>query len=515
MKVATMVSHRAVGMRNRARSKASFLLLAGILVSGSISWAQPARTTAASAERAALARRLIARLDTLTPSQGKRLRALGDEAFVALLPLVKERVREIDAKGGDSAPSELWWRLNRATDILRDVATKKRTPELFALLDLAKAPTSRRLILLCLAQKGDERLTIPSFLGILSKEKPIGFDVDRAESLDAVANSRDPRAVRFMIAQLGDPKADPRMRHDAFVNLARTGGAAGLKAVVRARDHRRTLPPLADVMHLNRLKPQKTGKDKKGVEWGLIVSDVLGSYNDLWLVQRSGARWRNPVFTGITRSQLGNGDWSRLVEQVSALSNDSDGDGLPDVVERRLGTDPHNPDTDGDGLKDGQDKNPLAAPRQLNELDQILAAAFEARFRFLEWYDVPCLVYLPQSTRPFELFGWDWVIIACRPGDRPPLARLKGTLMAFSGVRSVHFGRPLNRLPGYGVAREKGGTLLWNKDRTSANLSITMRCGNVLNEDAWDIVVTKFGSDWVVTEARCAQYWFLPSVAFP
>src|SRR5947207_212743 len=32
---------------------------------------------------------------------------------------------------------------------------------------------------------------------------------------------------------------------------------------------------------------------------------------------------------------------------------DSDHDGLTDVQEQALGTDPHNPDTDGDGLIDG------------------------------------------------------------------------------------------------------------------------------------------------------------------
>ena len=33
--------------------------------------------------------------------------------------------------------------------------------------------------------------------------------------------------------------------------------------------------------------------------------------------------------------------------------NDRDGDGLTNEVEKRLGTDPNNPDTDGDGLLDG------------------------------------------------------------------------------------------------------------------------------------------------------------------
>ncbi|WP_222822383.1 Rib/alpha-like domain-containing protein, partial [Gulosibacter bifidus] len=38
-------------------------------------------------------------------------------------------------------------------------------------------------------------------------------------------------------------------------------------------------------------------------------------------------------------------------------NKDSDGDGLTDVREEELGTDPNNPDTDGDGLNDGQEVN--------------------------------------------------------------------------------------------------------------------------------------------------------------
>ena len=40
------------------------------------------------------------------------------------------------------------------------------------------------------------------------------------------------------------------------------------------------------------------------------------------------------------------------------LRRDSDGDGVTDLVEERIGTDPHNRDTDGDGIDDGKDGLP-------------------------------------------------------------------------------------------------------------------------------------------------------------
>ena len=41
-----------------------------------------------------------------------------------------------------------------------------------------------------------------------------------------------------------------------------------------------------------------------------------------------------------------------------AAGTDTDGDGIPDVAEPVLGTDPLNADTDGDGVKDLKDKTP-------------------------------------------------------------------------------------------------------------------------------------------------------------
>lgn len=74
----------------------------------------------------------------------------------------------------------------------------------------------------------------------------------------------------------------------------------------------------------------------------------------------SGARRRglHASTTGAASSQTGGGlrdpGWGQPSGTV-----DTDGDGLFDMVEYALGTDPRNPDTDGDGIIDGKDLAPL------------------------------------------------------------------------------------------------------------------------------------------------------------
>ncbi|KAA0119574.1 LtrC-like protein [Streptococcus sanguinis] len=65
-----------------------------------------------------------------------------------------------------------------------------------------------------------------------------------------------------------------------------------------------------------------------------------------------------------------------LIEQnekwgIAEFEKDSDGDGIPDVVERNMGTNPYSPDTDGDGKSDQEEisygSNPLASDNSNNE----------------------------------------------------------------------------------------------------------------------------------------------------
>ncbi len=49
-------------------------------------------------------------------------------------------------------------------------------------------------------------------------------------------------------------------------------------------------------------------------------------------------------------------DWQYLA--------DTDEDGLPNLIEKEIGSDPYNPDTDGDGLPDGYEALTLGTDQQ-------------------------------------------------------------------------------------------------------------------------------------------------------
>ena len=61
----------------------------------------------------------------------------------------------------------------------------------------------------------------------------------------------------------------------------------------------------------------------------------------------------------------------QALAQKEELERDSDGDGIPDAVERNMGTNPYSPDTDGDGKSDQEEisygSNPLASDNSNNE----------------------------------------------------------------------------------------------------------------------------------------------------
>lgn len=66
--------------------------------------------------------------------------------------------------------------------------------------------------------------------------------------------------------------------------------------------------------------------------------------------------------------------WNRYLSiSLVDLRRDSDGDGLTDLFEERILTDPRSPDTDRDGLTDGVDNQPLTPfPKNMTDSDEVV-----------------------------------------------------------------------------------------------------------------------------------------------
>ncbi len=141
-------------------------------------------------------------------------------------------------------------------------------------------------------------------------------------------------------------------------------------------DHTWMLEPYADLLfhftRWERLDPYLAGGIGLNIYGKDVVRDgtsefvwrvgpgLMYSLTDEWALR---ADWRvlltsdNTEFNSILDVGIvwhwGAGEEPDLIAMEGPI--DSDGDGLSDDYELRIGTDPHNPDTDGDGLRDGEE----------------------------------------------------------------------------------------------------------------------------------------------------------------
>ncbi len=199
-----------------------------------------------------------------------------------------------------------------------------------------------------------------------------------------------------------------------------------------------------DRISLSDLKEEPIGdsllatlKDPKGRTWVLFRSSALGNYTDLFIVERHGAEWGKPLFTGacaqksewdsrpqpdtfrgIKITDLITTEWIKIFPDDPTIHKDSDGDGLTDLVEERFGTDPTRVDTDGDGLSDAVDPCPKAPPRRLGDTEKILSTCIEAWF-FGETSPYPAALVV-ENVKPFELYGYPGTLVWQQTNTKKP-----------------------------------------------------------------------------------------------
>lgn len=145
---------------------------------------------------------------------------------------------------------------------------------------------------------------------------------------------------------------------------------------------------------------------------------------------------------------------------LATLRADTDKDGLPDIVEERLGLDPKQADTDGDGVPDGTDLNPLVS-RTTPQSDRsaILQLVFYAVFGG-DPSPLPIIVVLEKEYYQ-EFQGSGTRVLCLTPTE---FARQKDTMKAF---RVLQFGGPQDA---DNTILNREGPCLFNDSKTRAEV---------------------------------------------
>lgn len=466
----------------------------------------PALPTSA-AEKENLAQRLAAQYEILDDAERKQLDSLAPYAFPLLLQRYVRWAQVHDADKEGKQGMELYRVLTDVPVHMLAACRKEDTPAIVsAWSTLGEKSSWRDTLERLLMAKGDPAGYIPILVKHLRKAR--GQQREDSAALTAVSHSSHPDAVAFMLEALRDPAAPSEWRHEAFVHLAGVGGQEGVDAVRAARRKQGASKPWferIDLDHLDKRAIVGTRKDAKGRTWMLFHSGVLGNYSDLFVVEKADSGWKRPLFTGawtggtfhqdapktfrgIPIATLLSTAWIKIFPDDPVLRKDTDGDGLTDLVEARLGTDPARADTDGDGLSDLVDPCPTAAPRPLGDTEQIVAACLEARF-FAEGWETPA-VLSAEGVKPFELYGYASTVLWETPGRKIPLADLYG-----GGVNMISFQSD--------ERTDKGqkSFIRYSADHKTAYTLIRRYSGG-LNGDGIAVTLRKIGAEWFVIDLQ-------------
>jgi hypothetical protein len=350
------------------------------------------------------------------PQEGdqRRIKELGDAAFLKLYSIA-DRNKQKDFSS--ASETQLTY--------LVACAGPSRTLEMSKLF--RESPDSYRSYLFdWLANVGEPSANRDLFESELTRPTMYRWS---STAVCGLARIGDQRAIDLLVQTIKDPTTAREVRRTIACKLNALPSASGRAAVRAVMAKGRKVPSLLD---RTRLAPKVDGPkfelssstDSRGVTWGLVHWDALGSPNDLWVVRLSHGKWVDPIFTGVSdywpaprwpgsngsaehkkqmKALIEDKGWVKRFVGNAALAKDTDGDGLTDVAERWLGLDSNKMDSDEDGLPDGVDKNPLAAPHSLSDADKAMQAVLNLFCLSDTKPNVNHVIGLPLGVRPFEI----------------------------------------------------------------------------------------------------------------
>ncbi len=361
-------------------------------------------------------------------------------------------------------------------------------------------------------RKADQARVIPLFLAKI-KADPDGQNESSSTMLKCVAESHFPAAVDFMIDALDNPRSPLAWRAEAYTHLAETGGERGIQAILAMRGVRGPRPTWQERFSkpISIQKVLSTKKDAKGQTWRLVQSSVLGNSGDLFIQRQTATGWDLPYFCGFSTAEtfrneapktykgiavdlLTSSTWIKTFVEDPAIRKDSDSDGLSDLVEARLGTDPKKADTDDDGLNDAVDPCPNAAPRPMGDKEKIIATCLETHF--IQWGpEAPPALISVDGMKPFEMYGYGGPLIWSESSTKSGLKASYG-----AGMNAIGFSPFITDFRKELVNDE---VIKFSDDGKSA-ATLIQRYSGGLNGEGMNVKLKKIGDDWFVVEMTMA-----------
>jgi hypothetical protein len=191
-----------------------------------------------------------------------------------------------------------------------------------------------------------------------------------------------------------------------------------------------------------------------------------------------------------------------LSVDLVAARRDSDGDGLTDLAEARIGTDSKRADSDGDGIADGRDPFPLAARRApANEVEEVTAAILE-QFHLFSEEPSDLAVFVGDFAPPSS--GRQGPMLVAAPGERDAskaTSGLDGAAFITIGPADTGGARAAGELA---AVTERGGRTDPTLDPRDRRYGLTVYRGP-LNAVGYDVVVRRTDRGWRVRRFR--QAW--------
>ncbi len=370
------------------------------------------------------------------------LRHAGDKAAKPLIRIVEQRLLEVKSSKRKAST------LLPPIEALCESASIKYTATMHSLcLRVEDNQQATSMFVRWLARVGEPRLSqklieqhfLRALKPAVRPANPFSRGQVSAEHLViGLVRSADSRSIKLLISTLKDATAKGRIRNYIYQNLAATGDNAAISLLSTIRQGSRQRLPIPSVASPKLGLPHRPSPikarhvDDKGIEWGLVSWDELGSLDDVWLVRRDGAKWVRPLFTGYnaywdtpdfsagrrtvnedqvkTAPLLEGGGWIKEFIGNPELERDSDQDGYTDVIEKWLGLEPNSSDSDQDGLKDSLDKNPHTPATALSVKQQVLRAAFDAVTVGTDSRQIAFLS-VPSDVESFEVTSWKGLVL--------------------------------------------------------------------------------------------------------